>query len=435
MTEDLHVSDASLTLMHPTPGFEITPRGDPAAHLMADADTMPKEAEMHESQDFIDPAAWDEARDYGDGPCQYIRYNLMCKAAVNKKRVRTDTKEDMVLSPVAYGEICWQGRMRTVEKKRSHEDRLLELKNIVVKVVVAERGVDDYINEFDVAQEAWSAAAKQLAKWWARYRGKRLKLEVSFNYVETSEIMSEQQARNGRKGTATRKMFAARDAHLAAEQESLGRPPDWPDVYELFRCTKSSKGCGRYCMVLRNVHFPLKTRHLQRLVEHKQKGGKLESHADVPKGIREQLRAEHDKRHNKKNYVHVNVDETTEEVTLVNPASVAGSSRVKCEAGLSSEDVLDDLGLADQDLDDSLCDYGKWQKSRSLKRLWQEACEKAEDVWRANALDLGQIAQQKSEFYTDRGVPCGMADRWVRDVPYWAKRQKSCSDPAWAPTS
>ena len=433
MTEDLHVSDASTAPTHAAPGFEDTPRGNPAAPSTAEASTMPKIADVHEVQDFVDPAAWDEARDYGDGPCQYIRYNLMCKAIVNKKRAATDTKEDMVLSPVVYGEKYWR-------QKSSHEGKPLAMEKIVVKIVVAERGIDDYVKEFNVAQEAWSAAAKQLAKWWARYGGKRLKLEVSFYYVETGEGVSDQQGRNGRKGrsSATQKLSAELNARIATEQESLGRPPDWPDVYELFRCTKSSKRCGRYCMVVRNVHFPLKTRHLQRLVEHKKRGGKLESHADVPKGIRDQLQAEHDKRHNKKTFVRVNVDQAADEVTLADPhhsgepTAAAGSSH---EAGISSEDVLDNLNLADQDLDDSLRNYGKWQKSRSLKRHWQEACEKAEEVSRVNVLDLGQIAQQKPEFYTDRGVPCGMADRWVRDVPYWAKRQKSCSDRALAPTS
>ena len=187
MTEDLHVSDESLTFVQAAPTFENTPRIDPAAPVNAGADAMPDKAEMHAMQVFVDPAAWDEARDYGDGPCQYIRYNLTCKAIVNKKRATTDTKEDMVLSPVAYGEAFWQERMRNIEQKGSNEDKSLVLKKIVVKIAVAERGVEDYINEFDSAPDAWSAAAKQLAKWWARYLGKRLKLEVSFHYVKTRE--------------------------------------------------------------------------------------------------------------------------------------------------------------------------------------------------------------------------------------------------------
>ena len=126
---------------------------------------------MHAMQDFVDPAAWDEARDYGDGPCPYIRYNLTCKAVVNKKRATTDTKEDMVLSPVAYGEKYWQGRIRDIEQKGSNEGKSLVMKKIVVKIAVAERGVEYYINEFDAPPDAWSAAAKQLSKWWARYHG------------------------------------------------------------------------------------------------------------------------------------------------------------------------------------------------------------------------------------------------------------------------
>ena len=153
-----------------------------------------------------------------------------------------------------------------------------------------------------------------------------------------------------------------------------------------------------YCMVVRNVHFPLKTRHLQRLVEHKQRGGKLESHADVPKGIRKQLRAEHDKCHSKKERGCSNVDQATGQVTLAyprdsgEPAPAAGAARQVSHRKTCSMIWV----LAHQDLDDGLCDYGTWQKSRSLKRHWQEACEKAEEVSRVNVLDLGQIGSRSA---------------------------------------
>ncbi|KAL3430172.1 hypothetical protein BDV09DRAFT_179010, partial [Aspergillus tetrazonus] len=76
--------------------------------------------------------------------------------------------------------------------------------------------------------------------------------------------------------SATNIMLAKHDAHIAEEEERTGQPSAWNTVYRLMQCNEDPKD-GR--------HYKLRQPHIDRLVDYVKKGGKLESHADVPQGI------------------------------------------------------------------------------------------------------------------------------------------------------
>jgi cation transport regulator ChaB len=88
-------------------------------------------------------------------------------------------------------------------------------------------------------------------------------------------------------------MLAERAVAINTEQEATGQPPAWKGVYKTMRCPGPPCPRRPYCWQDPNSkkHHPLKTRELQALVLHVQRGNALETHDDVPDNIRQQLYA------------------------------------------------------------------------------------------------------------------------------------------------
>ena len=89
-------------------------------------------------------------------------------------------------------------------------------------------------------------------------------------------------------------MLADRDARIDAEQVT-GQRSVWRDVYRVMRCPgPPCRHEGQYYWhdPEGKRHYRLKTHHLKALVKYVEQGGVLETHADVPDSVREQLYAE-----------------------------------------------------------------------------------------------------------------------------------------------
>ncbi|KAL3456945.1 hypothetical protein BJX64DRAFT_269775 [Aspergillus heterothallicus] len=87
-------------------------------------------------------------------------------------------------------------------------------------------------------------------------------------------------------------MLAERDAYIAEEEERTGRLSAWNSVYELMQCNfwlcqLNSDWCWED--LKGSKHYKLREPHIDRLVDYVEKGGKLESHGDVPQDIRRDL--------------------------------------------------------------------------------------------------------------------------------------------------
>ena len=127
---------------------------------------------------------------------------------------------------------------------------------------------------------------KQLQAWSHLLRiGKRLRINVTFSYVESGKT-----ARNAGRG-ATATQLAERSVRLDAEQAVSGGPDAWRQVYNLLRCPGAPCDRGPYCWQDPDMkkHYKLMGHHLRSLVKFVQRGGKLETHDDVPQDIRTQL--------------------------------------------------------------------------------------------------------------------------------------------------
>lgn len=97
-----------------------------------------------------------------------------------------------------------------------------------------------------------------------------------------------------RGSSATRRILTKRDAAISAEEES-NQPSSWRYVYKLMRCTMSScSNLDKWCWQDPNgkKHYGLRKPHLMKLFSYVDAGGKLDSHSDVPEGIRQAVYVE-----------------------------------------------------------------------------------------------------------------------------------------------
>tara|TARA_R110002003_G_scaffold3054_1_gene24790 strand:- start:2337 stop:3023 length:687 start_codon:yes stop_codon:yes gene_type:complete len=146
----------------------------------------------------------------------------------------------------------------------------------------------------------WSIIERQLIRWGEFLRaGKRLRVDLSFNYIDASLQPTSSANRGNKRGSsATQRMLADRTSQLEAEQETSGSPSAWQEVYALLRCPGPPCNLGPHCWrdPFGKKHHKLRTHHLKALVELVQQGHTLKSHDDVPEDIRDQLYAEEQQR-------------------------------------------------------------------------------------------------------------------------------------------
>ncbi|KAJ9485144.1 hypothetical protein VN97_g8221 [Penicillium thymicola] len=175
-------------------------------------------------------------------------------------------------------------------------------------------------------------------------------------------------------------------------------------------------------------HYQLKTSY-EAPIPHVEKGGLLESHADVPEAIREELymeeqqRLERDKRKGGNSlgsglpYPPININ--------VLPSQSLASGLGASDAN----EVVDSKSMSPLDIpgprDVAVKEYSEWQESNvindSLKAAFRQAC----DVMLEDGLDLEQVYKyQDPEFFISKGIKRGLARRFVEDIRSWVQNVK-----------
>jgi hypothetical protein len=134
--------------------------------------------------------------------------------------------------------IFWRRKNRSVRSEDT---------NIAVSVTQPKE--PDLTKRFADTSIDGAVIEKQLVAWGEFYRaGKKLRLKLSFNYVDTSQLSTTSLGRTERGfPSTTRQMLAEGALQEDAEQASSGHPSIWRKVYNIMRCPGPPCKEGLYC--------------------------------------------------------------------------------------------------------------------------------------------------------------------------------------------
>lgn len=125
-------------------------------------------------------------------------------------------------------------------------------------------------------------------------KGKMIQVHLSFNYIQTGNAtVANGRKRGNKKGrnSTTQGVLTDLDLRVDTEETASGQAVIWRRVYTLMRCPGPPCPHGRYCWIdsVGKKHYRLLNEHLTRLIKYVERKGKLETHADMPWSLREEL--------------------------------------------------------------------------------------------------------------------------------------------------
>jgi hypothetical protein len=225
---------------------------------------------------FLPLAEWDEYNSYEEDMASRLRYSIKWKVAVNNRVVTKDTEQDLVLVPAAYWHMYLKPKVEKLSSRKVAHNRHVEYDDTSVIVSVNDRSERDLTKRFDNMDIDWSVVKKQLLRWGELFRaGKRLRADLSFNYIDASSQLASTANRGNKRGSsAAQKMLADRTVYIDDEQETNGSPSVCQEMYALMRCPGPPCNLGPHCWrdPFGKRHYKLRTHHLKVLVELVQQG-------------------------------------------------------------------------------------------------------------------------------------------------------------------
>jgi len=270
--------------------------GTPAESVSRGANKAGQKQHNPERLTLVQIDEWDQYKAYNDDPPNCIHYTIEWKVTVNNRMISKDTEQDLVLAPGSYWQVVLEPKLQRLLNKKLPRNKYIRCDDTNIVVSVTGRSERDLVKRFEETDIDWPIIEKQLEAWGELFRvGKRLRVEMSFNYIEVGQ----QSATTGRKGekrgsSATQHMLSERAALIEEEQDASGQPSIWRNVYNLMRCPGSPCNLGPHCWrdPVGKKHYKLKSHHFKNLISFVEEGHKLETHDDVPEDVREQLYSE-----------------------------------------------------------------------------------------------------------------------------------------------
>jgi hypothetical protein len=145
---------------------------------------------------------------------------------VNDRMVSKDTKQDLVLAPTAYWHMFLKPKLEKLLRKKLAQNRSVRCDETSVIVSVTGRSGRDLTKRFDDIDVDWSIVEKQLLVWGELFRaGKKLRVDLSFNYLDHSSSSNTSMRGSKRGSSATQQMLSERAAQLDPEAESSVNHP------------------------------------------------------------------------------------------------------------------------------------------------------------------------------------------------------------------
>ena len=242
--------------------------------------------------------------------------------------------------------------------------------------------------------------------------------------------------------TVTDRMLEDCATVRANEERQTGQPPSWPRLFADYRCSSTSctaDNTGSHCWPdpdNNNEHIPLTPEDMMDLVELHKSGHELRTPADVPDPLRERWRARKQRRKGKKQK---STDHSLPQVTINNilpeqtpkEAVTDGAAKTNIPAkrsDLPTADATDLSGLAEDNIDGQLMQYGDWQQSLYSTDRWNKAVKVITDVALDRALDLKQMFHDcDPDAFVCAEVPRDAARRFIELIPHWWVKQRTCT--------
>lgn len=167
-----------------TPGYS----GSPNATQLNYSPSPSAVLEDHPRSDILrllKLSEWEERRVYKKDPPTCIHYRIEWRVTVNNREVSKDTKEDLVLAPSAFWQLCLEKKLEKVLRRKIARHRQVKPDDTAIVVSVNDRTQRNLTKRFDDTDITWTAIENQLRMWAGLFsRGKELTLKISFNYVD-----------------------------------------------------------------------------------------------------------------------------------------------------------------------------------------------------------------------------------------------------------
>ncbi|KAL0933549.1 uncharacterized protein CTRU02_212512 [Colletotrichum truncatum] len=385
-----------------------------------------------DSLPLLQLADWDENGAYDEQPPTCIHYSIEWKLTANNRIVSKDSEPDLVLAPNAYWERTLRQKLDKLVRKKLPSNKSFRIDDTNVTVSVRDRSQRDLVKRFDDLDIDWRVVERQLKAWGNLFRaGKELRVQMSFNYVESGPPTAVQRGTKRAFSSVTQDRLHERAAQLDAEESSTGQPSIWRRVYALMRCPGPPCSLGPHCWIddYGKKHYKLKSHHFRSLIRHVEQGGMLDSQSDMPEDIRDQLYAEEQQHAERQRKTSASSSSNLPPINITNvlPASspVASTVGPATPAAVSSP-VCCNVALALEipgPRDVAVRKYCVWQcsqvESETLKKEFWKACKAALDC----GLDLEQVHEdQNPNFFVEQGVKVGIAGQFVRDIGKWVEK-------------
>jgi len=367
---------------------------------------------------------WNENETYDEEPPTCVHYSIEWKVTLNNKLLSKDTEPDLVLAPRFYWSLFLREKLEKLLQKKLPPSKRVACEDTNVVVSVTERSKRDLTKRFDEVDVDWFLVERQLSQWSESFRaGKKLRVDVSFNYVEIGQPTPVASKRGGKRGypSATQQMLAERDSQVDAEEGTSSLPSVWQDVYNLMRCPGPPCSLGPHCWrdPHGKKHYKLRTHQLKALIRHVAQGGQLRSHDDVPEDVRQQLYAEEQQQlERQRRATHsAPAGHAPIHITNVLPGpshSTSDSTKVQAKPRLDVPGFLDA----------AVEEYSDWQQSRVRREDQKDDIRNMCDMALEHGLDLQQLHDdQDPDFFISRDIKIGVARRFIRDIEHWVQQQ------------
>ncbi|KIW22004.1 uncharacterized protein PV07_12589 [Cladophialophora immunda] len=408
----------------PTPVPDVVPRS--RAHETAQASSQCPPAHR-ENLSFLEEEDWDPDKPYNGDRFHYL---IEWKVRLNGKAVANQSEPNVVVSLDCYWRLVLQDRLEQVVRRRFAKNRRLRHEHTAVVVSVTERSQRDLSKEYEGTEIDWAVANNQLLDWSPHFqKGKKLRVNLSFNFVEQNAQSASRSARRGDKRgrkSASSGMLADRDREIAAEQDATGEPPVWPDLYAFMRCPTFCEA-GPHCWIdSEGNHHRMKAEYFKRLEEHVARHGMLSTHSDMPLDLQRQLVADRQRQGRRGKKQISNSDPPLPPITITNvlPGQPPQASQAARAQDQSTPRYHSDATRLQQVefwgfRDDALRRYAEWQQSRVRDPSVKADIGRAYDVAMKKRIFLEMMCEHQTyRIFVDEGVPVVVAwyFTWPKDI-------------------